>query len=134
MNAFTPITPMVGLDVDPKLAFLARAATRFELVEAGEMDIDQAFDGLVVCLSCACARACVERWERDYPYQGAAVRRRHHTPQSSIDAVLCCVHQRGIAALDEPKNIERLSRFSTDAKAQLNSRIEKLFSKKGIAQ
>jgi hypothetical protein len=34
MNAFTPITPMVGADVDPKLAWLARAAARFQLVEA----------------------------------------------------------------------------------------------------
>lgn len=33
--------------IDPRLAFLARAAARCFLVEAGEMEIDEAFDGLV---------------------------------------------------------------------------------------
>jgi hypothetical protein len=57
MNAFTPITPMTKVGkVDPKLAWLACAAARFELVEAGAMDIDEAFDGLVVRLSCSCSR------------------------------------------------------------------------------
>jgi hypothetical protein len=57
MNAFTPIVPLVEVgNVDLKLAFLARAAVRFELVEAGEMDIDEAFEGLVVCPSCGCDR------------------------------------------------------------------------------
>jgi hypothetical protein len=69
MNAFTPIEPMVDAGIDPKLAWLACAAARFELVEAGAMDIDTAFDGLVVHLSCSCSREMVERWERDYPYR-----------------------------------------------------------------
>jgi hypothetical protein len=51
--------------VDPKLAFLARAAVRFELVHIGEMDIDEAFDGLVACLQCYCSRDLVEKWERE---------------------------------------------------------------------
>ena len=62
MNAFTPL---IG-NADPKLAFLARAVARFELVEAGAMDIDEAFDGLVISLQCSCSRELVERWERDY--------------------------------------------------------------------
>ena len=67
MNDFTPIVPMVEVGkVDPKLAFLARAAVRFQLVEAGEMDIDEAFDGLVACLQCSCSRELVQKWERDY--------------------------------------------------------------------
>src|SRR5262249_11974747 len=33
--------------VDPRLAFLIRAAVRFDLVESGEMGLDEAFDGLV---------------------------------------------------------------------------------------
>jgi hypothetical protein len=33
--------------VDPRLAFLIRAAVRFDLVEAGELSLDEAFDGLV---------------------------------------------------------------------------------------
>ena len=54
MNAITPVTPMVEVELDPKLAFLARAAARFELVQSGEMQIDEAFDGLVVDLRCNC--------------------------------------------------------------------------------
>jgi hypothetical protein len=50
--------------VDPRLAFLARAAARFVLVQAGEMMLDQAFDGLVDSLQCPCEREIIERWER----------------------------------------------------------------------
>jgi hypothetical protein len=52
---------------DLRLAFLARAAARFELVEAGVMEIGEAFDGLIACLQCSCSREMIERWERDYP-------------------------------------------------------------------
>jgi hypothetical protein len=55
--------------VDSRLAFLARAAARFELVEAGAMDVETAFDGLVDSLSCTCTREVCARWERDYPPQ-----------------------------------------------------------------
>jgi len=41
--------------VDPRLAFLARAHARFIMVEAGEMDLDEAFDDLIECI-CDCAR------------------------------------------------------------------------------
>ena len=33
--------------VDPRLAFLARAAARLALVEAGEMELEEAYDGLI---------------------------------------------------------------------------------------
>ena len=36
---------------------------------------------------------------------------RHGTPQSSIDALLYCVRERDIAALKEPRNIERTRRL-----------------------
>jgi hypothetical protein len=36
--------------VDPRLVFLLRAAARFELVEAGELCLDEAFDGLMSAL------------------------------------------------------------------------------------
>jgi hypothetical protein len=53
-------------EIDPRLIFLTRAAVRFDLVQAGEMTVDEAFDGLVISLQCACAcdRDRVERWER----------------------------------------------------------------------
>ena len=55
MNAVTLIAPIAVGKVDFRLAFLARAAARFELVEAGEMDIAEAFDGLVASLRCGCS-------------------------------------------------------------------------------
>jgi hypothetical protein len=50
--------------VDPRLAFLARAAARFELVQCGEMSIDEAYGDLVLDLPCPCVRETVKRWER----------------------------------------------------------------------
>jgi hypothetical protein len=38
--------PSTAPQVDPRLAFLIRAAVRFDLVELGEMGLDEAFDGL----------------------------------------------------------------------------------------
>jgi hypothetical protein len=52
--------------------------------------------------------------------------RRRPTPQRTIEAILHCVRERGIAALKEPANIERLLRCDADAKAQINHRIAKL--------
>ena len=51
--------------VDPRLVFLARAAARHFLVEQGEMDLGEAFDGLVQSLSCPCTREMAERLEQN---------------------------------------------------------------------
>jgi hypothetical protein len=48
------------------------------------------------------------------------------TPQVTIEAILSCVRERGIAALDEAKNIGRLHRCNLAAMAQINQRIAKL--------
>jgi hypothetical protein len=47
------------------------------------------------------------------------------TPQSTIEAVLYCVRERGLAALRERANVERLSRCDEKARAQINERIAK---------
>jgi hypothetical protein len=39
--------------VDPRLAFLARASARWYLVEHGDMDLEEAFNGLMSALCCA---------------------------------------------------------------------------------
>ena len=54
---------------------------------------------------------------------------RHPTPQSTIDAILYCVRTRGIAALEEPNIIERLSRCDEAAMKQIHDRIEKMREK-----
>ncbi len=57
------------MNVDPRLVFLERASARLILVDAGEMELDEAFNGLVAHLQCPCSREIVERWERDYPHR-----------------------------------------------------------------
>jgi hypothetical protein len=59
--------------------------------------------------------------------------RRYATPQSTIEAILCCVRVRGAAALKELANIERLSRRDEAAREQINQRIEALLKKETAA-
>jgi hypothetical protein len=77
------VTPTVAADLncrgtttiapDPRLTFLARASARLILVEVGEMDIAEAFDGLIeaveVLAPCQCDRELLDRWEGNYPPQ-----------------------------------------------------------------
>jgi hypothetical protein len=60
------------------------------------------------------------------------MQRGRSTPQSTIEAVLYCVRERGLAALREPTNLERLSQCDGKARAQINERIAKL--EKGSSQ
>ena len=54
---------------------------------------------------------------------------RYATPQSTIDAILYCVRSRGLAALQEPNNKERLSRCDEAAMKQIRERIERMRQK-----
>jgi hypothetical protein len=54
------------------------------------------------------------------------------TPQATIDAIMHCVRERGIGALREPANIERLQRCDVAARRQINSRIGKLVEQKAF--
>jgi hypothetical protein len=57
----------VTVPVDPRLAFLARASARLALVETGEMDLDEAYEDLII-LFCNCARwPLAEEWELTHP-------------------------------------------------------------------
>jgi hypothetical protein len=60
--------------------------------------------------------------------------RTRRTPQTTIEAVVHCVRERGVAALKEPANIERLLRCDDDAKAKINERIAGLIAAKEIAE
>jgi hypothetical protein len=83
--------------------------------------------------ACQRARAETRRIERlldsavslDSAYREMNAPERHPTPQSTIESVLICVRERGLAALDEPANVQRLMTFDADADAQLNIRIAK---------
>jgi hypothetical protein len=55
------------------------------------------------------------------------------TPQSTIEAVIFSVRERGVAALEEPANIERLLECDDDSRIEINERIARLLAAKGIA-
>jgi hypothetical protein len=52
---------------------------------------------------------------------------RSATPQSTVEAVIVAVRERGLAALEEPANVERLIRCDRAARAQINERITRLY-------
>jgi hypothetical protein len=54
---------------------------------------------------------------------------RYATPQSTVEAILYCVRTRGIAALEEPNNKERLARCDAVAREQIDERIKKMREK-----
>jgi hypothetical protein len=48
------------------------------------------------------------------------------TPQATIEAVMYCDRERGLAALREPANQQRLMKCDHAARAEVNRRIAKL--------
>jgi len=67
--------------IDPRLAFLLSCAIRFELVERGEMDLDDALDDAfieqfraIAEITCRCEREMIERWDRLYPHRRSSRR------------------------------------------------------------
>jgi hypothetical protein len=52
--------------------------------------------------------------------------RNHPTPKATVEAIIHSVRERGLAALKEPANVERLSRCDVAAKAEIEQRIAKL--------
>jgi hypothetical protein len=48
------------------------------------------------------------------------------TPQVTIEAILHCVRERGLAVLKEPANLERLACCDAAAKSEIDRRIRKL--------
>jgi hypothetical protein len=56
--------------------------------------------------------------------------RQRPTPQTVVEAVWYCVRERGLAALREPANLQRLATFDSAARAQLNERIAKAADQK----
>lgn len=47
-------------------------------------------------------------------------------PQVTVETIILTVRKRGLAALKDPANLERLERCDAAAKAEINRRIEKL--------
>jgi hypothetical protein len=74
----------------------------------------------------AACRAADERGRQAPPAKPEQPR---PTPQTNIEAVWYCVRTRGLDALKEPPNVERLKTFDATADKELNTRIERHFRK-----
>jgi hypothetical protein len=132
--------------IDPRAAWLARAAALDILVQAGEISLDVAIDELIdpflaivgsapnPCAICgdppcrhdaawcdACRTADARRRaERAKP------RPKPPTPRTTIEAIMYAVRESGVRALEEPDTIERLARCDPAARAEINRRIAAL--------
>src|SRR6516164_986641 len=53
------------------------------------------------------------------------------TAQTIVEAIMGAVRQRGLAALKDAANVERLARCDQAARAQINQRIARLIEHKG---
>jgi hypothetical protein len=62
--------------------------------------------------------------------QGCERRKPPPTPNVIVEAIIHAVRERGLAALNEPANLERLSRCDEAAKAEINRRIGRLIAAK----
>lgn len=49
------------------------------------------------------------------------------TPQTTVEAIMVAVRERGLAALEEAANVERLVRCDQVARRQINERITRLY-------
>jgi hypothetical protein len=122
---------------------------RWSLVELEEMTVDEAFDGLVPAFEVCTTDNFDELVEtlasqRKVEHPSITRARRlleddlsldrlwqelnecHPTSQTVIEAIMHCVRERGPAALEEPANIERLTRCGAAAQAEINQRIAQI--------
>ena len=77
-----------------------------------------------------------EDWDRisiDTLWDALSYERQRPTPQSTIEAILHFVRERGLAVLKEPANLERLKSCDAAAKIEINRRIASLVAAKEIA-
>lgn len=129
---------------DPRFAFLCVAHSHYSLIDAGDEPIDigfaatvRAFDkffppcepacptcGLVPCANPSFCAVCV-RADRQHSRRLTAPTI-HPTPQTVVEAIVCCVRGRGLKALREPKVKAWIDDCDTAAKQQLKSRIKQL--------
>jgi hypothetical protein len=144
MNAVTPLGAVTSIPFDIREIFLIRAAARWQLVEAGEMELEDAIEGLLLifaelvpaviqaCDLCG-SRPCTNPMfcEQCRIADRKANRRQpvdahRPTPQTTIEAIMYCVRERGPTALQEPRNVARLKECDCAALAQIDERVAKL--------
>jgi hypothetical protein len=112
---------------DPRLAFLARASARLTLIEACEMEIGEALDGLVD--QCACDREMIARWDRDYPAQPTKTAKLKEAASTTCDALLWELREYGPRRLKHSPTLHRLSQFSNKQFVDLIAALTRLQAK-----
>ena len=82
--------------------------------------------GSAPCVNPSFCAACslADQQRRELSQRGIEHRR---TPQTTIEAIIHCVRERGLAALEEAANVERLVRCDQVARRQINERITRLY-------
>jgi hypothetical protein len=100
-----------------------------ELLQAASVYCEMC--GSSPCVNPSFCETC-RRIEQEQPRQPTTAPAPRPTPQTVVEAVLHCVRERGVAALKETINQERLSRCDAAARQQINERIERL-KKAGVA-
>ena len=113
----------------------ARVGWRGILHDIGELwaELEMVWAEIEALQMCGSAR-CVNpkfcetrrRIEQDQPRQPPTAPVPRPTPQTTIEAIMYSVRERGLAAMKESANQERLSRCDAAARQQINERIERL--------
>ena len=128
----------VTTQIDRRLAFLACASARFDLVETGEMMLDEAVDSnfverfrAVAEIVCACECQMIEAWERDYPR--LPPRRQPHrrdfggsAAPSVVDALLFELSRYGLPRLNNEKTQRRLAELSVDQLREVSALLVRM--------
>jgi hypothetical protein len=111
---------------DPRLVFLERASARLTLVEAGEMEIEDAFNGLVD--QCASEREMIARW--DYPPQPPTkTAKLKEAASTTCDALLWELREYGLRRLKHSSTLRRLSQLSNKQLQNLIAALTRLQAK-----
>ena len=109
----------------------AKQRTEFDILRAEVDHLNAAAVSCEACGSSPCANPdfCrlsrnIDRARARQPAPPAPEPR--PTPQTTVEAILYSVRERGIAALKEPANQERLHRCDAAARRLINERIDRL--------
>ena len=98
-----------------------------ELVEPCPVCEHCSICGSAPCTTPGFCRMCREVDRKAAERRCRPVNNRRPTPKTVIEAIMCCVRSRGLGALKEPANLNRLRICDESAHAEINERIDKLF-------
>ena len=116
--------------IDERLLLLARAAARHLLLEMGEIDIDEASEGLVdeMTFCPACKRADAKVTDNMVPleraYSELNSRRGHAVPASTVEALVYACRQ-GPQVVNQSDNLQRLVQLDKAQLREVHERVQR---------